>query len=128
MSAVARARQLPAPPFIDLPSYSRHRPERRLLYQLVEQHYPAFRELRAAAERPLPERAAGVRGVSQVRTAGAGVPAGALRAMSRREARGVQLQIARLLPLLFEGDHRHATALNCFSYELTKRVRAIARP
>jgi ribosomal protein S27E len=55
MSAAARARQPPAPPFIDPPGYSRHRPERTLLYQLVEQHYPAFRELRAAADRPLPD-------------------------------------------------------------------------
>jgi len=27
--------------------YARHRPESTLLYQLVEQHYPAFREKRA---------------------------------------------------------------------------------
>ena len=31
------------------------RPERALLYQLVEHHYPTFRELRAAADRPLPD-------------------------------------------------------------------------
>jgi ribosomal protein S27E len=43
------------PAFLDPPGYARHRPERTLLYQLVEQHYPAFRELRAAAERPLPD-------------------------------------------------------------------------
>lgn len=55
MSAVAHARQSQAPPFIDPRGYSRHRPERTLLYQLVEQHYPAFRELRAAADRPLPD-------------------------------------------------------------------------
>ena len=55
MSAVARARQSQTPPFIDPPGYGRHRPERTLLYQLVEQHYPAFRELRAAADRPLPD-------------------------------------------------------------------------
>ncbi len=30
-------------------------PETMLLYQLVEQHYPAFRVLRAAADRPLPD-------------------------------------------------------------------------
>ncbi|MDE2349797.1 MAG: hypothetical protein KGL92_14940 [Gammaproteobacteria bacterium] len=54
MSA-ARTRQSHAPPFIDPPGYGRHRPERTLLYQLVEQHYPAFRELRNAAERPLPD-------------------------------------------------------------------------
>jgi hypothetical protein len=55
MSAATRARQPPSPPFIDPPGYGRHRPERTLLYQLVEQHYPAFRELRAAADRPLPD-------------------------------------------------------------------------
>jgi len=55
MSAAACARRPASPPFIDPPGYSRHRPERTLLYQLVEQHYPAFRELRAAAERPLPD-------------------------------------------------------------------------
>ncbi len=55
MSAVARARRPPSPAFLDPPGYARHRPERTLLYQLVEQHYPAFRELRAAADRPLPD-------------------------------------------------------------------------
>ena len=50
MPAAARARQSPSPPFIDPPGYGRHRPERTLLYQLVEQHYPTFRELRAAAD------------------------------------------------------------------------------
>jgi ribosomal protein S27E len=55
MSAVARARRPPSPAFLDPPGYARHRPERTLLYQLVEQHYPAFRELPAAADRPLPD-------------------------------------------------------------------------
>ena len=44
-----------APDFIDPPGYARHRPETTLLYQLVEQHCPAFRELRAVAGRPLPD-------------------------------------------------------------------------
>ena len=44
-----------APAFVDPPGYARHRPETTLLYQLVEQHYPPFRELRAAAGCPLPE-------------------------------------------------------------------------
>ena len=34
--------------------YARHRPEQTLLYQLVEQHYPAFVEHLAARERTLP--------------------------------------------------------------------------
>jgi ribosomal protein S27E len=38
-----------------LPGYAQHRPESTLLYQLVEQHYPAFREMRAMAGRSLPD-------------------------------------------------------------------------
>lgn len=30
---------------VDAPVYERHRPEKTLLYQLVEQHYPAFEPL-----------------------------------------------------------------------------------
>jgi hypothetical protein len=44
-----------APPFLDPPGCVRHRPEATLLYQLVERHYPAFREMRAEAGRPLPD-------------------------------------------------------------------------
>ena len=40
--------------FIAPPGYQRHRPETTLLYQLVAQHYPAFRDRRAAEDRPLP--------------------------------------------------------------------------
>lgn len=40
-----------APPFIDPPGYARHRPEETLLYQIIEQHYPVFREARAAEDR-----------------------------------------------------------------------------
>ena len=54
MSA-ARARRSHAPPFLDPPGYARHRPEATPLYQLVEQHYSAFRELRAEAGRALPD-------------------------------------------------------------------------
>ena len=53
--AAVRVRRPRAPPFVDPPGYVRHRPESTLLYQLVEQHYPAFRELRAEAGRPLPD-------------------------------------------------------------------------
>ncbi len=53
--AAARARRPRAPQFIDPPGYARHRPESTLLYQLVEQHYPAFRDLRAEAGRVLPD-------------------------------------------------------------------------
>lgn len=54
MPAAACARQPRAPPFIDPPGYARHRPEITLLYRLVEQHYPAFRELRSREGRSLP--------------------------------------------------------------------------
>ncbi len=40
--------------FIAPPGYQRHRPETTLLYQLVAEHYPAFRDRRAAEGRPLP--------------------------------------------------------------------------
>ena len=55
MSVAARVRTIRAPPFLDPPGYARHRPEATLLYQLVEQHYSAFRELRAEAGRPPPD-------------------------------------------------------------------------
>ena len=35
--------------------YERHRPEQTLLYQLVEQHYPAFVAQLATQGTPLPE-------------------------------------------------------------------------
>ena len=54
MSVAARARRPRAPPFVNPPGYGRHRPETTLLYQLVQQHYPAFRDLRAEAGKPLP--------------------------------------------------------------------------
>ena len=40
--------------FIAPPGYSRHRPESTLLYGLIAEHYPKFRDRRAAEERPLP--------------------------------------------------------------------------
>ena len=40
--------------FIAPQGYSRHRPEATLLYQLVAQHYPSFRDRRAAEGRALP--------------------------------------------------------------------------
>jgi ribosomal protein S27E len=54
MPAADLARRPRAPPFVDPPGYGPHRPEATLLYQLVQQHYPAFCELRAGAGRPLP--------------------------------------------------------------------------
>jgi ribosomal protein S27E len=54
VSAATRARPTRAPPFVDPPGYCRHRPEATLLYQLLAQHYPAFRALRSEAGRPLP--------------------------------------------------------------------------
>jgi ribosomal protein S27E len=55
MSVAARAQRPRAPRFLDPPGYARHRPEATLLYRLVEQHYRAFRELRAESGRPLPD-------------------------------------------------------------------------
>jgi len=40
--------------FIAPPGYSRHRPEATLLYQLVAEHFPRFRDRRAAEGRALP--------------------------------------------------------------------------
>ena len=54
MPAAACALRPRAPPFIEPSGYAQHRPESTLLYQLVEQHYPEFRELRAREGRPLP--------------------------------------------------------------------------
>ena len=54
-AAAAHARRPRAPPFVEPQGYARHRPESTLLYQLVEQHYPAFREMRAMAGRSLPD-------------------------------------------------------------------------
>jgi len=54
-TAAAGAPRARAPAFVDPPGYARHRPETTLLYQLVEQHYPVFRALRAEAGRPLPD-------------------------------------------------------------------------
>ena len=53
MPVAARAQRPRAPAFLDPPGYARHRPEATLLYQLVEQQYPAFRKMRAEVGRPL---------------------------------------------------------------------------
>jgi hypothetical protein len=55
MSGDTSRRRPRAPPFVEPPGYVRHRQESTLLYPLVEQHYPAFRELWAQAGRPLPD-------------------------------------------------------------------------
>ena len=54
MPVAARGRRPCAPSFLDPPGYGRHRPEATRLYRLVQQHYPAFRELRAEAGLALP--------------------------------------------------------------------------
>ena len=53
-AAAAHARRPRAPPVVEPPGYARHRPENTLLHQLVAQHNPAFREMRAMAGRSLP--------------------------------------------------------------------------
>jgi len=55
MHAAAWAQRPRAPPFIDPSGFARHRPGNTLLYQLVEQHYQDFRELRAREGRSLPD-------------------------------------------------------------------------
>jgi Transposase zinc-binding domain len=50
-----RAARARAPPFIDPPGYTRHRPEATLLYRLVERYYPELVAARDAAGRPLPK-------------------------------------------------------------------------
>lgn len=55
MPAAACAQRSRAPRFIEPSGYTQHRPESTLLRQLVEQHYPDFRELRAREGRPLPD-------------------------------------------------------------------------
>ena len=47
---IAQAKSFVAPP-----GYLRHRPETTLLYQLVAEHYPKFRDRRAAEGRALPQ-------------------------------------------------------------------------
>jgi hypothetical protein len=55
MRAMAVARDLAeAGGFIAPPGYHRHQPERTLLYRIVAEHYPRFRERRIAEDRPLP--------------------------------------------------------------------------
>ncbi len=46
--AAIKARSTPSPP------YQRHRPEQTLLYQIVEQHYPTFRDVMATQGKSLP--------------------------------------------------------------------------
>ena len=40
---------------VQTPGYARHRPETTLLYRLVEQNYPSFRQLRSMEGRSLPD-------------------------------------------------------------------------
>ncbi len=55
-AAAAHARHPRALPFVEPPGYAQRRPENTLLYQLVGQRYPAFREMRAT---PTPGLAVG---------------------------------------------------------------------
>jgi hypothetical protein len=83
-----------------------HRPESTLLYQLVEQHYPAFRELRAMAGRSLPDYIEEeFDAYLKCGRLEEGLPARALRALPRREAGGIQLQEARVLSLVRREAH-----------------------
>lgn len=102
--------------------YARHRPEQTLLYQLVEQYYPAFVEHLAARERTLPVHVQRefeaylkcgrlehglIPGILPSTPSGPAfgclntfltyLSACSLRGLSRRATRGVQLQATRLL-------------------------------
>ena len=73
--------------------YERHRPERTLLYQLVEDHYPALKAHLAAQGTALPgyvEREFDE--YLKMRAPRARFSAGLVRDLSRRAPRGVQLQ------------------------------------
>lgn len=54
-AAAAHARRPRAPPLAEPPGNARHRPESTLEYRLVEQYWPAFREMRATEGRSLPD-------------------------------------------------------------------------
>jgi hypothetical protein len=102
--------------------YARHRPEQTLLYQLVEQYYPAFVEHLSARERTLPVHVQRefeaylkcgrlehglIPGILPSTPSGPAfgclntfltyLSACSLRGLSRRATRGVQLQATRLL-------------------------------
>ncbi|EHC71416.1 transposase InsE [Salmonella enterica subsp. enterica serovar Montevideo str. S5-403] len=94
--------------------YARHLPERTLLYALVQAHYPDFIARLEAEDRPLPEyvreefetylRCGGEEFETYLRC-GARFPARGVRAVPGREAGGLLLQEARLLPQLRGAAH-----------------------
>lgn len=53
MPVAVPARRPRAPPFAYRPGYTRHRPKATLHHQVVARHFPALRELREEAGRPL---------------------------------------------------------------------------
>ena len=72
--------------------YERHRPERTLLYQLVQEYYPAFKDhLMAQGRGVAGVCGTGVRGLPPMRPARARFPAGALRYLSCRASDRLQL-------------------------------------
>ena len=89
-----------APPFIDPPGYARHRPEETPLYQLGAALSRVRRCARSGWSSAAEIRVGGMRGASQVRPPRARISARALRGLSRRAARRVQLQAPRHLSLL----------------------------
>ena len=73
-------------------------PEATLLYRLVAEHYPVFRDQRAAEGAAAASvRGGRIRGLPPMRAARARLSARALRGLPRREARGLQLQASRVL-------------------------------
>ena len=82
--------------------YERHRPEQTTLYRLVQQHAATFiAQTEAAVGAALPQNAQGrVRRRPRMRHPGPRLPAPALRRLRPRQAVRLQLQEARVLPVV----------------------------
>jgi hypothetical protein len=89
----------------DAGRYQRHRPEQTLLYQIVDEYYPAFAALMAEQGKELPGYVQ--REFEKFLKCGRldhGF-AGALRVLPRRASGCLQLQTSRFLPLLGRATH-----------------------
>lgn len=72
----------------DTGRYQSHRPEQTLLYQIVDEYYPAFAALMAEQGKELPGY---VQRISPMRAAGAWLSTGSLRVLPRRAPGRFQL-------------------------------------
>ncbi len=84
------------------PPYQRHQPERTLLYQIVEQHYPEFRDVMAMQGKALPVLVQ--QEFADYLKCGR-FHASAMHALSPRAPGRVQLQASWLLPQLRRETH-----------------------